>query len=61
MQISAFMVPAEKVITVSPTDTIQQAMDQMVKHKVGAIVVLVTGNYHVPIGIVTFFIRSLLR
>jgi hypothetical protein len=28
-------------------------MDQMVKHKVGAIVVLVTGNYHVPIGIVT--------
>jgi CBS domain-containing protein len=47
------MVPAEKVITVSPTDTIKQAMDLMLKHKVGAIVVLVTGNYHVPIGIVT--------
>jgi CBS domain-containing protein len=53
MQLSAFMVPAEKVITVSPNDTIKMAMDLMVEHNIGAIVVLVTGTYHVPIGIVT--------
>jgi CBS domain-containing protein len=53
MHVSGFMVPAEKVFTVAPTDTIRQAMDLMLEHKIGAVVVLVTGTYHVPIGIIT--------
>jgi CBS domain-containing protein len=53
MQVSTFMKPADKVITVEPTDSIRQAMDLMLAHKIGAIVVLVTGTYHVPIGIIT--------
>ena len=53
MHVGGFMVPAEKVATCSSTDTIQQAMDTMLEKKVGSVVVLVTGAYHVPVGIVT--------
>ena len=53
MHVKAFMVPEDKVVTVSPTDTIKTAMDLMLEHNIGAVVVLVTGTYHVPIGIVT--------
>jgi CBS domain-containing protein len=47
------MIPADKVMTVAPTDSARKAMDLMLKHKIGAVVVLVTGTYHVPIGIIT--------
>ena len=53
MHVSGFMVPADKVITVGPDDTIKKAMDLMLERKIGTVVVLVTGTYHVPIGIVT--------
>ena len=53
MKVSEFMKPADKVISVAPTDSIRQAMDLMMAHKVGAVLVLITGTYHVPIGIVT--------
>lgn len=53
MKVSAFMVQAKDVVTVDPLDTIRRAMDLMLEHKIGAVVVLVTGTYHVPIGIVT--------
>jgi CBS domain-containing protein len=53
MRVSGFMVPKEKVLTCSPTDSTRVAMDLMLDSKVGAIVVLVTGRYHAPIGIVT--------
>jgi CBS domain-containing protein len=33
------MVPAEKVATCGPTDTIKQAMDTMLEKKVGSVVI----------------------
>ena len=56
MHVGEFMVPAEKVATCGPTDTIQQAMDTMKEKKVDSVVVLVgrlNGAYHVPVGLVT--------
>ena len=53
MHVAGFMVPAEKVATCDPTDTIKTALDIMIEKKIGSVVVLVTGTYHVPIGIVT--------
>jgi CBS domain-containing protein len=56
MHVGGFMVPAEKVATCSPTDTIKQAMDTMLEKKVDSVVVLVgrlSGAYRVPVGIVT--------
>lgn len=34
------MVPAEKVFTVSTTDSVRQVMDLMLEHKIGAVVVI---------------------
>jgi CBS domain-containing protein len=53
MQVRAFMVPAEKVSTCEPTDSIRKVLDMMLEKNIGAVVVLVTGTFHVPIGIVT--------
>jgi CBS domain-containing protein len=64
MIVGGFMVPAEKVATCLPTDTIKQAMDTMLEKKVGSVVVLsmtnayhmqvgMTNAYHMPVGIVT--------
>jgi CBS domain-containing protein len=56
MHVGGFMVPAEKVATCGPTDTIQQAMDAMLEKKVGSVVVVVgrlNGAYQVPVGLVT--------
>jgi CBS domain-containing protein len=48
------MIPAEKVATCFPTDSIKQAMDTMLKKNVGSVVVLETpGTYYAPVGIVT--------
>ena len=58
MHVSGFMVPAEKVATCGPRDTIKQAMDAMLEKKVGSVVVVLAGRrlhgaYHVPVGLVT--------
>jgi CBS domain-containing protein len=53
MLVSAFMIPADKVVTCSPADTIQSALDMMVAKKIGAVVVLHQSNYHMPVGIAT--------
>lgn len=53
MRVSGFMIPSKDVATVDPSDSIRKAMDLMLERNVGAVVVLVTGTYHVPIGIVT--------
>jgi hypothetical protein len=41
MHVSGFMIPAEKVATCGPTDTIKKAMDLMLEQKISAVVVLV--------------------
>lgn len=53
MRVANFMKPADKVITVASTDTIRKALDLMLEHKIGAIVVLATGTEQMPVGIVT--------
>ena len=56
MHVGLFMVPAERVATCGPTDTIKQAMDAMLEKKVDSVVVLVgrlNHAYHVPVGLVT--------
>lgn len=56
------MKPADQVITVSPKDTIRKAMDLMLQHKVGCVVVVVVVadkngtndvSMTIPVGIVT--------
>jgi CBS domain-containing protein len=53
MRVSEFMIPADMVVTCSPADTIQNALDLMVTKKIGAVVVLHQSNYHMPVGIAT--------
>lgn len=53
MRVKGFMKPADEVITVSPTETIRTAMDLMLRHKVGSVVVLAEGANCIPVGIVT--------
>jgi CBS domain-containing protein len=53
MLVSAFMTPADQVVTCCPADTIQSALDMMVAKKVGAVIVLHQSNYHMPVGIAT--------
>ncbi|KAG7351039.1 inosine-5'-monophosphate dehydrogenase [Nitzschia inconspicua] len=66
MRVSSFMIPAVKVVWVTPNDTIQKAVDLMVQHQIGAVAVLpeTLANEHVdtlslsprlpmPIGIIT--------
>ncbi|KAL7543908.1 hypothetical protein ACHAXR_013311 [Thalassiosira sp. AJA248-18] len=40
MRASGFMVPAEKVVTATPNDSVRKVMDLMLSHKVGAVVVV---------------------
>ena len=40
MKVAGFMVPADKVIAVTPTDTVRKVMDLMLVNKIGALVVL---------------------
>ena len=40
MKVSGFMVPAEKVVSVSPTDSVRLVMDLMLDKKIGAVVVI---------------------
>ena len=40
MRVSGFMIPKEKVISVSPTDTVRKVMDLMLEFSIGAIVVI---------------------
>jgi len=47
------MKPADQVISARPSDTIRHVMDLMLKHKVGAVVILALGTYPIPVGIVT--------
>jgi CBS domain-containing protein len=53
MIVSAFMIPADKVLTCSPADDIQSVLDSMTAKKIGAVVVLHQSNYHMPVGIAT--------
>jgi CBS domain-containing protein len=57
MHVGGFMIPAEKVATCGPTDTVKQAMDTMLEKKGGSVVVLTggvdDGAYHMPVGILT--------
>jgi CBS domain-containing protein len=55
MKVSGFMVPAEKVATCGPKDTLRMVLDEMLSKKVGCLVV-VTPNIPLsiaPLGIVT--------
>jgi CBS domain-containing protein len=40
MKVAGFMVPAEKVVSVSPTDTVRAVMDLMLSKSIGAVVVI---------------------
>lgn len=51
MRVSAFMVPADKVVTCKQTDTIKTVMDLMLQHNIGAVVVPNAPGH--PIGIIT--------
>ena len=51
MHVSAFMVPADKVHTCQPKDTIEKALNLVADYNISAIVV--TGAYGEPAGIVT--------
>mmetsp|Transcript_28539 Transcript_28539/g.78395 ORF Transcript_28539/g.78395 Transcript_28539/m.78395 type:complete len:212 (-) Transcript_28539:254-889(-) len=56
MRVSGFMVPADKVHAVDPKDTIENAMDLMLQHGVGAVVVVENPDesFHtMPLGIIT--------
>jgi CBS domain-containing protein len=48
MRVGSFMQPSEKVIAVHPMDTIGKAMELMLDHKVGAVVVLAEESHSVP-------------
>jgi CBS domain-containing protein len=50
MRVSGFMIPAEKVVTCGPKDTLRKAMDLLLEHKIGAIVVLEDNK---SLGIIT--------
>mmetsp|Transcript_32002 Transcript_32002/g.89159 ORF Transcript_32002/g.89159 Transcript_32002/m.89159 type:complete len:222 (+) Transcript_32002:163-828(+) len=55
MRVAAFMTPATDVYTLTAKDSIQQAMDLMLEHHIGAIVILATDTSarSLPIGIIT--------
>lgn len=55
MRVAAFMTPATDVHTLTAKDSIQQAMDLMLEHHIGAIVILATDTSarSLPIGIIT--------
>lgn len=65
MKVSGFMVPAEKVESVRPTDSVRVVMDLMLQKKIGAVVVIdkkegakgldsdVDTLLPIPIGIIT--------
>mmetsp|Transcript_27968 Transcript_27968/g.78360 ORF Transcript_27968/g.78360 Transcript_27968/m.78360 type:complete len:243 (-) Transcript_27968:250-978(-) len=53
MHVGAFMVPADKVATCEPTDSVKYVLDTMLQRRIGAIVVLVPGKYKIPIGLIT--------
>lgn len=40
MKVSGFMVPAEKVVSVTPADSVRKVMDLMLTNKIGALVVM---------------------
>uniref|UniRef100_A0A7S3KWV4 CBS domain-containing protein n=1 Tax=Amphora coffeiformis TaxID=265554 RepID=A0A7S3KWV4_9STRA len=40
MKVSGFMVPAEKVVSVTPADPVRKVMDLMLTNKIGALVVM---------------------
>jgi CBS domain-containing protein len=52
MIVSAFMIPADKVATCYPTDTIVAALDLLVTKQIGTVVVLHKKSL-IPVGIVT--------
>uniref|UniRef100_A0A7R9WSQ6 CBS domain-containing protein n=1 Tax=Craspedostauros australis TaxID=1486917 RepID=A0A7R9WSQ6_9STRA len=53
MHVGAFMVPAQKVVTCRPSDSVQDVLDKMVTRHVGAIVVFTEGTSRIPIGLIT--------
>ena len=65
MKVAGFMVPAEKVVSVSPTDSVRAVMDLMLVKKIGAVVVIdakdaskgldadADAPLPIPIGIIT--------
>lgn len=40
MHVSGFMIPAEKVVAVSPDDTVRAVMDAMLENKIGSVIVI---------------------
>jgi CBS domain-containing protein len=40
MRVSGFMIPAEKVVTVSPTNSVHKVLDLILEHNIGAVVVI---------------------
>lgn len=53
MHISAFMTPADKVVTCMPEQSLRTALDLMVGNKVGSVVVIDKDKKLRPLGIVT--------
>ncbi|CAB9528963.1 CBS [Seminavis robusta] len=58
MKVSEFMIPADKVVRVSPMDTVQTVMDLMLERHIGALIVMDDdeaehGGLPVPLGIIT--------
>jgi CBS domain-containing protein len=57
MRVAGFMIPAHRVATAFPSDTLKDAMEDMLAKKIGCLVVLMKENEsdqeHVPVGILT--------
>ena len=51
MHVSGFMIPRDKVSTVTADDTLQAAMDKMLSKDIGSLVVM--SNETTPVGIIT--------
>ena len=53
MKVANFMVPRNKVVTCGPDDSLETAIQLMLEHVVGSVIVMPTGLDQKPVGIVT--------
>ena len=53
MKVKDFMVPADRVATCSPEDTLDKVVALMLDKKISSVIVIATGDATVPVGIVT--------
>jgi CBS domain-containing protein len=52
MKVASFMIPRSKVITCCPDDKLEVAINMMLEHSIGSVIVLPKGAA-IPVGIVT--------